>query len=101
MENLNMQTITIGKTRYTTNRTDIFAHHAKCTGKHKRVKSKGPERRFYPVYFDDMSTADYVAKYESLNHVKHLLPVAWDQLRALPCLPPVGEDSYSEAADNE
>ena len=94
-----MQTITLGKTRYTTNRADIFAHHAKCTGKHKRVKSKGPERRFYPVYFE--STADYVAKYESLNHVKHLLPVAWDQLRALPCLAPVGEDSYSEAADNE
>jgi len=89
-----MQTITIGKTRYTTKREDIFAHHAKCTGKHRRVKSKGPERRFYPVYFE--STADYVAKYESLNHVKHLLPVAWDQLRALPCLAPVGEDSYSE-----
>jgi hypothetical protein len=30
-----------------------------------------------------------------------LLPVAWDQLRELPCLAPVGEDSYSEAADNE
>jgi hypothetical protein len=97
-----MKTITLGKTRYTVrDDRDMFAHHAKCTGKHKRVKSKGPERRFYPVYFDDMSTADYVAKYESLNHVKHLLPVAWDQLRALPCLAPVGEDSYSEAADNE
>jgi hypothetical protein len=95
-----MQTITIGKTRYTTRRTDIFAHHAKCTGKHKRVKSKGPERRVYPVYFDDMSTADYVAKYQSLNHAKHLLPWDWDQLRELPCLPPVGADSL-EVADNE
>ena len=96
-----MQTITLGKTRYTTNRTDIFAHHAKCTGKHKRVKSKGPERRLYPVFVADMSTADYVGAYERLIHVQHLLPWDWDQLRAEPCLPPVGEDSYSEAADNE
>jgi hypothetical protein len=95
-----MKTITLGKTLYKVrDDRDMFAHHAKCTGKHKRVKSKGPERRLYPVYFE--STADYVAKYESLNHVKHLLPVAWDQLRELPCLAPVGEDSYSEAADNE
>jgi hypothetical protein len=48
-----------------------------------------------------MSTADYVAKYQSLNDAKHLLPWDWDQLRALPCLAPVGEDSYSEVADNE
>jgi hypothetical protein len=48
-----------------------------------------------------MSTADYVGAYERLNHVKHLLPWDWDQLRELPCLAPVGEDSYSEAADNE
>jgi hypothetical protein len=96
-----MQTITLGKTRYTTNRADIFAHHAKCTGKHKRVKSKGAERRFYPVYFDDMSTADYVAKYQSLNDAKHLLAWDWDQLRELPCLAPVGEDSYCEVAENE
>ena len=94
-----MQTITLGKTRYTTNRTDIFAHHAKCTGKHKRVKSKGPERRVYPSVF--ISTADYVASYERLNQAKHLLAWDWDQLRELPCLAPVGEDSYSEVADNE
>jgi hypothetical protein len=97
-----MKTITLGKTRYTVrDDRDMFAHHAKCTGKHKRVKSKGPERRLYPVYFDDMSAADYVGAYERLNHVKHLLPWDWDQLRALPCLPPVGEDSYSEVAENE
>jgi hypothetical protein len=97
-----MKTITLGKTLYTVrDDRDMFAHHAKCTGKHKRVKSKGPERRFYPVYFDDMSTADYVAKYQSLNHAKHLLPWDWDQLRELPCLAPVGEDSYCEVADNE
>jgi len=97
-----MKTITLGKTLYTVrDDRDMFAHHAKCTGKHKRVKSKGAERRFYPVYFDDMSTADYVVKYQSLNHAKHLLAWDWDQLRELPCLAPVGEDSYCEAADNE
>jgi hypothetical protein len=96
-----MQTVKIGKTTYKTARDGIMAHHAKCTGKHKRVKSKGPERRFYPVYFDDMSTADYVAKYEGLNQAKHLLAWDWDQLRELPCLAPVGEDSYCEVADNE
>ena len=96
-----MKTITLGKTLYTVrDDRDMFAHHAKCTGKHKRVKSKGPERRFYPVYFDDMSTADYVAKYEGLNHAKHLLPWDWDQLRELPCLAPVGVDSL-EVVDYE
>jgi hypothetical protein len=96
-----MKTITLGKTLYTVrDDRDMFAHHAKCTGKHKRVKSKGPERRFYPVYFDDMSTADYVAKYEGLNHAKHLLAWDWDQLRELPCLAPVGVDSL-EVVDYE
>jgi hypothetical protein len=93
-----MQTITLGKTRYTTNRTDIFAHHAKCTGKHKRVKSKGAEKRHYPTIFE--STADYVAMYERLNQAKHLLPWDWDQLRAEPCLAPVGVDSL-EVVDYE
>ena len=62
-----MQTVKIGKTTYTTNRADIFAHHAKCTGKHKPVKSKGAIKRFYPPFGATMSTADYVAAYERLN----------------------------------
>jgi hypothetical protein len=95
-----MKTITFGKTRYTVrDDRDMFAHHAKCTGKHKRVKSKGPERRAYPVFTADMSTADYVGAYERLN--SKILPWDWDQLRALPCLAPVGEDSLCEVADNE
>lgn len=97
-----MKTITLGKTLYKVrDDRDMFAHHAKCTGKHKRVKSKGPERRFYPIFMAGMSTADYVGAYERINPAKHLLAWDWDQLRELPCLPPVGEDSYSEAADNE
>lgn len=94
-----MRTITIGKTTYKTNREDIMAAHAKCTGKHKLVKSKGAEKRFYPPYWAEMSTADYVAAYERANHTKHLLPWDWAQLRAEPCLLPVGEDSMWEVAE--
>jgi hypothetical protein len=59
--------ITIGKTTYKTTRVDIFGLHAKCTGKHKPVKSKGAEKRFYPPHGASMSTAEYVAAYERLN----------------------------------
>jgi hypothetical protein len=69
-----MQTVTIGKTTYRTHRSDIFALHAKCTGKHKPVKSKGAVKRFYPPFGATMSTAEYVAAYETLN--KGL--TAWD-----------------------
>ena len=55
-------------------RDDILTHHAKCTGKHKPVKSKGTVKRFYPPHGASMSTADYVAAYETLN--KGL--IAWD-----------------------
>lgn len=91
-----MRIIILGKTRYTVrdDRTDIMAAHAKCTGKHKLVKSKGAEKRFYPVYGVDMSTAEYVATYEKLN--KKIMPWDWQALRAEPCLAPVGEDSAWE-----
>ena len=91
-----MRVIILGKTRYTVrdDRTDIMAAHAKCTGKHKLVKSKGAEKRFYPVYGVDMSTAEYVAAYEKLN--KKIMPWDWQALRADPCLAPVGEDSALE-----
>jgi hypothetical protein len=99
-----MRIITLGKTRYTVrdDRTDIMAAHAKCTGKHKVVKSKGAEKRIYPQHWAGDSTADYVAAYEKANQAKHLLPWDWDQLRAEPCLLPVGEDSAWEVdhADN-
>jgi hypothetical protein len=91
-----MRIIILGKTRYTVrdDRTDIMAAHAKCTGKHKLVKSKGAEKRLYPVYGVDMSTAKYVATYEKLN--KKIMPWDWQPLRADPCLAPVGEDSAWE-----
>jgi hypothetical protein len=91
-----MRIIILGKTRYTVrdDRTDIMAAHAKCTGKHKLVKSKGAEKRLYPVYGVDMSTAEYVAAYEKLN--SKIMPWDWQALRAEPCLAPVGEDSMWE-----
>jgi hypothetical protein len=96
-----MRTIILGTTRYTVrdDRTDIMAAHAKCTGKHKLVKSKGVEKRFYPVYWSGNSTAEYVAEYERLNKVRSLLPWDWAQLRAEPCLPAVGEDSMWEVTE--
>lgn len=88
-----MRTIILGKTRYTVrdDRVDIMAAHAKCTGKHKLVKSKGAEKRLYPLYGVETSTAEYVAAYEKLN--SKIMPWNWQALRAEPCLPAVGEDS--------
>ena len=66
-----MKTLKIGRTAYKVNDArDIFAEHAKCTGKHRILKSKGPERRYFPNYWDGMSTADYVAMYYGLNRGK-------------------------------
>jgi len=73
-----MQTVKIGNTTYITSRADIFAHHAKCTGKHKPVKSKGGVKRFYPPHGASMSTAEYVAAYETLN--KGLTKWDWQPL---------------------
>jgi hypothetical protein len=60
----------LGRTIYIVNDDHagaVMNEHAKCTGKHKIVKSKGPERRYFPNYWDGMSTADYVAMYYGLN----------------------------------
>ena len=85
--------ITIGKTTYKTARDGIMAHHAKCTGKHKPVKSKGHVKRFYPPFGATMSTADYVAAYETLN--KGLTAWDWQPLSTAPTVA-TGEDSAWE-----
>jgi len=90
--------ITIGKTTYKTNRTDIFGLHAKATGKHRKLKSKGAEKRFYPVFDATMSTADYVQAYETLNAKKNLTKWDWQPLSTTPTVPS-GEDSAWEVAD--
>jgi hypothetical protein len=91
-----MQTVKIGNTTYKTNRADIFAHHAKCTGKHKPVKSKGAIKRFYPPHGASMSTAEYVAAYETLN--KGLTAWEWQPLSITPTLAS-GEDAAWEVTE--
>jgi hypothetical protein len=91
-----MQTVKIGKTTYKTDRFDIFTLHAKCTGKHKPVKSKGTVKRFYPPHGASMSTAEYVAAYERLN--VGLTKWAWQPLSENITLAS-GEDSAWEVAD--
>lgn len=75
-----MQWIRLGKALYISNRDDIHAHHAKCTGKHRKIKSKGAESRQYPVMGAIMTTAEYVAEYERLNAKKNLMPWDWQPL---------------------
>jgi hypothetical protein len=88
-----MQTVKIGNTTYITSRADIFAHHAKCTGKHKPMKSKGAIKRFYPPHGASMSTAEYVAAYETLN--KGLTAWDWQPLSTAPTVA-TGADSAWE-----
>lgn len=90
--------ITIGKTTYKTARDGIMAHHAKCTGKHKPVKSKGPIKRFYPPFGATMSTAEYVAAYETLN--KGLTAWDWQPLSTNVTVAE-GVDSAWEVADHD
>ena len=90
--------ITIGKTTYKTARDGIMAHHAKCTGKHKPVKSKGAVKRFYPPFGATMSTAEYVAAYETLN--KGLTAWDWQPLSTNVTVPE-GVDSAWEVADHD
>jgi hypothetical protein len=91
-----MQTVTIGKTTYKTNRDDILSHHAKCTGKHKPMKSKGTVKRFYPPHGASMSTAEYVAAYETLN--KGLTAWDWQPLSTTLTVA-TGADAAWEAID--
>jgi hypothetical protein len=63
-----MQTITIGKGRYTIRdgRTDFMSQVLKTTGKHKRVKAT-PDKRYFPKTGESMSTRDYVHAYYEIN----------------------------------
>ena len=93
-----MQTIKLGKTLYITHRDNILAHHAKCTGKHRKIKSKGAESRQYPVMGAIMTTAEYVAEYERLNAKKNLMPWDWQPLSTTLTVA-TGADSAWEVAD--
>jgi len=68
-----MKTITLNRARYTVrdDRHSFLSDILKLTGKHKPVKSKGPERRLYPTD-GAVSTADYVREYYALNSNRKL-----------------------------
>lgn len=87
-----LNTIRIGRTTYKLKDTSsIFADHAKCTGKHKRVKPKADKGRFFPKLGASMSTADYVCAYEALNN--KIRPWGWQPLTAH-VSQPQGEDTF-------
>ena len=68
-----MKTVTLDRARYTVrdDRHSFLSDILKLTGKHKPVKSKGPDRRLYPTD-GAVSTADYVAEYYALNSTRRL-----------------------------
>jgi hypothetical protein len=68
-----MKTITLNRARYTVrdDRHTFMTDILKLTGKHKPVKSKGPERRLYPTD-GAVSTAAYVGQYYALNSTRRL-----------------------------
>ena len=93
-----MNTITIGRTTYKLRDTStIFADHAKCTGKHKIVKSKGGEKRLFPKSGDRMSTADYVNSYQVANDNLKIGAWAWQALTEH-VSQPQGEDTFEVEA---
>ena len=67
-----MQTVTIGKARYTIrdDRVGFLEQALKCTGKHKPVKPKMKDcpSRVYPKT-TGVSTAEYVKRYFDVNRM--------------------------------
>ena len=64
-----MKTITLNRAKYVVrdDRHTFLSDILKLTGKHKPIKSKGPERRLYPADGATLSTAAYVGQYYALN----------------------------------
>ena len=69
-----MKTITLNRAKYVVrdDRHTFLSDILKLTGKHKPVKSKGPERRLYPTDGATLSTAAYVGQYYALNSTRRL-----------------------------
>jgi hypothetical protein len=68
----------------------VQALAVKITGKHRPVKSKGAEKRFYPRFGADMTTADYVRQYYALNSDR----------RNFKAPPPYGDDNLKGFYDD-
>jgi hypothetical protein len=61
----------------------VQALAVKITGKHRPVRSKGAEKRYYPQFGAYMTTAAYVAQYYALNSNRKNFKVP----------PPYGDDN--------
>jgi len=94
---LPLQTITLGRTVYKVRDTSsLMSDHAKCTGKHKKVKPKSDKPRQYPMHGASMSTADYVAAYRSANSSRCLIDWQWQSLSEH-ITQPEGQDLFEVA----
>jgi hypothetical protein len=69
-----MQTLKIKSTTYKLASPDrvleVQTLASKITGKHKPVKSRGPDKRLFPAYGETMSPAEYVSQYYVLNSTR-------------------------------
>lgn len=108
MQTLKLSATSVYTLAPTRNVGELQSKLAKCNGKHKPTKIKA-DKRFYPVFVNGMSTADYVAAYHYANStLRHYEPagsVAYKQqvkdaskffafLNTEPCTLYSGEDSF-------
>lgn len=105
-----MQTLKLSPTStYTLSPTrnvgELQAKLAKCNGKYKPTKIKS-DKRVYPPFGGNMSTADYVQAFEHANngtgmsrtrYMKH--EGFFAELNTEPCTLYSGEDSFETIAD--
>ena len=68
----------------------VQALAVKITGKHRPVKSRGADRRSFPQFGADMTTADYVRQYYALNSNR----------RNFKTPPPYGDDNLKGFYDS-
>ena len=85
---------TVNGTAYTLASLDrvsaVQALASKITGKHRPVKSRGADKRSFPRYGADMTTADYVRQYYALNSNR----------RNFKTPPPYGDDNLKGFYDS-
>ena len=113
MQTLKLSATSVYTLAPTRNIGELQAKLAKCTGKHKPSKIKA-DKRFYPVFVNGMSTADYVAAYHYANSTLRPYATAgsvlykqqakdaaefFAPLNTEPCTLYSGEDSFETVAE--
>lgn len=99
-----MQTLRTGNSVFTLSPTrnvgELQAKLAKCTGAYKPTKIKA-DKRNYPQFGGDMSTADYVEAFERMNNGNGMRSTRYLKhegyfapLNTKPCTLYTGEDSF-------